>query len=47
MSTFLQPYARQALANPVFDPDTQMNSAPRWQPEPNYSAMLSCNIGME
>lgn len=40
-------HALQALANPVYDPTTQLAAAPGWRPERGFSAKLSCNIGME
>ena len=43
----MQIYAQQALANPVYNPETQLAAAPGWRPEKGFSAKLSCNIGME
>lgn len=39
--------AKIALANPVFDPETQITRWFFWWPERTISAGLTCNIGME
>lgn len=36
-----------ALASPIFDPATQIDSRFFWFPERLISAGLTCNIGME
>jgi hypothetical protein len=36
-----------ALANPVFDPETQIGAGHFWAPERLISSGLTVNIGME
>ena len=36
-----------ALAQPVFDPQRQIDQRFFWRPERGFSAGLTCNIGME
>jgi hypothetical protein len=40
-------YVEVALADPVFDPESQIGLKFCWWPEKNISAILTCNIGME
>lgn len=43
----MHPQAKIALAAPVFDPERQIVKQFFWWAEPNISAGLTCNIGME
>jgi hypothetical protein len=43
----MKPYVQVALSAPVFDPERQIDQRFFWFPEQQWSAGLTCNIGME